>query len=87
MHLCPIRIQPAFVAKADFEVVCCRPRCNLENLNTHRSNRGRFALGKGTAKFYGRAVLCIEGKSEIERIQVASRGRPLVRSPGPRLCA
>jgi hypothetical protein len=44
-------------------------------------------VSKEHGKFCGGAVLCIEGKSDIERIQVASRGRPLVRSPEPCLCA
>ena len=34
---------------------------------------------------YGGAVFCIDGRSDIERIQEASCGRPLARSPRPRL--
>ena len=36
---------------------------------------------------YGGTVPCIEGRSEMERIQFASRGRSAVRSPSPRLRA
>ena len=36
---------------------------------------------------HGFAVACTEGRSQMRRIQAASRGRSLVRSPGPRLRA
>jgi hypothetical protein len=38
-------------------------------------------------RVYGGAVICIEGRSEMERIQLASRRRPVVRSPSLRLRA
>jgi hypothetical protein len=38
-------------------------------------------------RHHGGAVLCIEGRSPIERIQAASCERPLVRSPKPRFAA
>ena len=38
-------------------------------------------------RVYGGTVLCIEGRSEIDGIQLASCRRPAVRSPSPRLLA
>src|SRR5215471_21171239 len=60
---------------------------DVPNSDTVSKVPGPFLLNVFVVRVYGGTVPCIEGRSEMERIQFASRGRPAVRSPSPRLRA
>src|SRR5262249_12178646 len=60
---------------------------DVPNSDTVAKVPGPFLPSVFVVRVYGGTVPCIEGRSEMERIQFASRGRPAVRSPSPRLRA
>jgi hypothetical protein len=67
--------------------VRCDPQSDRSEHGTGRSKRANRRHQGFIRQRHGGAVFCIDGSSDMERIQAASCGRPAVRSPKLRLRA